>query len=384
MMEEYFEDSRTRERVRTSPSGSYLDGFSEWLRNDGYRAGSIQELLRTAVHLGNWVERRHTPLSALNEKWIDRFRTHIPRCSCPGPRPPRTRSHKIATRAALFLRYLRERGIASEAPPLPAPEVHPLVAGFEAWMCQHRGATPTTLRIYGRVLTDALHTLGGDPATFDACGVREFVLQRAKAQGRSKAKQVMSAMRVFLRYLCCRSNSLVIRCAFSFTLSRRSFSGTCGPVREEVQAIEFELVLNPPESVVQSGMKWVPEGRPSFCAAHCAGERSGAERSDQGVIFAGKEKVHRGCSHGGPDASAATVCDQTHQRAVRYRQSVGAGKPERVPGASRQSVRICATRHLRAQVSGGDTGCALLLPTGEMHVQSSARLPCLTFAGHSG
>jgi integrase/recombinase XerD len=68
-------------------------------------------------------------------------------------------------------------------------------------MQQHRGAKGETLRIYGRLISDALIPLGDDPSRYDARRLREFVLQRAPRYGRSKAKLLVTALRVFIRYL---------------------------------------------------------------------------------------------------------------------------------------------------------------------------------------
>lgn len=201
MLDQFFGDRRAHERARSSASGPHLDGFSQWLHEVGYAPRSILEFLRTAVHLGLWTARRHTPIGDLDEALIERFRLHLRRCRCPGRQPRRPRDRWIASRATRFLQYLRQQGAVRETPPRQPVEVHPLLAGFDAWMRQYRNATPATLRTYGRVVTGALEALGDDPAAFNARGLRDFVLDRSKGQGRSKAKQVTTAMRAFLRYL---------------------------------------------------------------------------------------------------------------------------------------------------------------------------------------
>ena len=200
MMDQYFADPAALNRARTSWSGPHLDGYLEWLRDLGFAPVSIQSFARTAVHVGLWAGRKRIPIRDLDQAALERFRAHLRRCGCPGPRPKRRRFRKITMWAAKFVDYLREQGVVHEAPHVPA-EHHPLVAGFDAWMRQHRGVTPTTLRIYGRIVTGAVDVLGDDPATFDAPGLRAFVLEKSREHGRSKAKLVMTAMRAFLRYL---------------------------------------------------------------------------------------------------------------------------------------------------------------------------------------
>jgi site-specific recombinase XerD len=68
-------------------------------------------------------------------------------------------------------------------------------------MQQQRGAKSETLKIYGRVISDALRALGDDPSQYDARRLRAFVLEHAPRCGRSKVKLLVTALRAFIRYL---------------------------------------------------------------------------------------------------------------------------------------------------------------------------------------
>jgi integrase/recombinase XerD len=219
MLDQFFEEPRALERARGSAAGPYLEGFSDWLRKSGYAPSSVLKFVRTAVHVGLWAARSHTAIRELDQAAIERFRGHLRTCSCPGPRPRRRRDRRTAALAARFLQYLRVEEVAREEATSSARQVHPLVAGFGAWMRRHRGATTTTLRIYGRIVTDALGALGDDPSAFDARGLRDFVLERSRTHGRSKAKQVMTAMRAWLRHLVA--------------------SGACAPLEGAIPTIAF-------------------------------------------------------------------------------------------------------------------------------------------------
>jgi integrase/recombinase XerD len=102
--------------------------------------------------------------------------------------------------AALFLQHLRDVGKVTQRVPEPSQQP-PLLLGFCQWMQQHRGAKDATLKGYGRVILDALQSLGDDPTQLDARRLRAFVLDRAPRHGRSKAKLVVTALRTFVRYL---------------------------------------------------------------------------------------------------------------------------------------------------------------------------------------
>ncbi len=201
MVEQFFSDPRALERARGCAVGPHLDGFMAWLQEAGYASSSIETFARTAVHLGVWTQRCRAAIADLDEIAIERFRAHLRECACPGPRPPRRRYHSIAARADRFLEYLREQGVVPQAPAPELEQVHPLIEGFQEWMCRHRGTTPTTQRIYRRIVTGALEALGDEPSTYSAGAVRGYVLARSREHGRSKAKLVATAMRVFLRYL---------------------------------------------------------------------------------------------------------------------------------------------------------------------------------------
>src|SRR5713101_4357617 len=174
MLTNYYENPHALDRARTSASGPYLGAFAHELMEAGYASETIRQFLRTATHLGLWIEREGASIQALDAVSIERFRLHLAGCRCPAPRRRRRRSRQIAAQAARFLEHLRDDGVVSPEA-CPTVDTHPVRAGFHAWMRQHRGATPTTLRIYGRVVAEALAALGNDPTAFDARALREFV-----------------------------------------------------------------------------------------------------------------------------------------------------------------------------------------------------------------
>lgn len=183
--------------IRSTPSYPFLDDFINTLTNAGYRAQTIQEHVRAAAHLSRWLERRRLSLTDLDAREVQGFKRHIPMCRCAGFK---RRAKEDGHGATLFLQHLQDIGIVSQ----PAPQTSqqpPLLLGFCRWMQQHRGAKEATLKGYGRVILDALRSLGDDPTRFDARSLRAFVLDRAPRHGRSKAKQVVTALRTFVRYL---------------------------------------------------------------------------------------------------------------------------------------------------------------------------------------
>jgi site-specific recombinase XerD len=76
-----------------------------------------------------------------------------------------------------------------------------LVQGFRQWLSNHRGASETTLLRYGAAAGELLKELGDDPEQYNAEALRCFLLDRAQRRGVGGTRAILSAVRMFLRYL---------------------------------------------------------------------------------------------------------------------------------------------------------------------------------------
>jgi site-specific recombinase XerD len=72
---------------------------------------------------------------------------------------------------------------------------------FRRWMHAQRGTLDITLDNYRLTLLNLLQTLGDRPDRYDATTLRAFVLDQASRHGPCHAKQVVTAVRMFLRFL---------------------------------------------------------------------------------------------------------------------------------------------------------------------------------------
>jgi len=101
-----------------------------------------------------------------------------------------------------FFAFLCAQGIVSAftgAAPRSVPPT--LLTAFERWMNIHRGVTAQTLRNYRPILLDVLTTLDERPEQLEAQSLRAFILARAHSHGKGKAKNVVTATRMFVRFL---------------------------------------------------------------------------------------------------------------------------------------------------------------------------------------
>jgi integrase/recombinase XerD len=185
-------------QMRSTPASPFLDGFVAALSKAGYHTTTIQEFVRDAAHFSLWLKcRGQIPIEHAASE-MGGFKRHFAACSCA---QFRRSSGRPGRGAELLLRHLEDIGVITRS---PTPEQPALLADFCRWMQQHRGTKAQTLKIYGRVISEALSELGDDPSQYDARHLRAFVLERAPRFGRSKAKQVVTALRAFVRYLVAR------------------------------------------------------------------------------------------------------------------------------------------------------------------------------------
>jgi len=200
MLTIYFKSLFTLERLRSGPSGPYLDGFAHKLHLAGFSQGGAQRLVRAAAHLGVWGQTNDNPIQSFNKDTLASFQHHLSSCCCPksnGGRGP-----NVFFGAKRFLEYLHQIGVVSSIGDEHTDSASPqLMTSFFDWLQQHRGTSQTTCRIYGRVVVDLLQTLGDDPNRFTATDLQAFALNRAGRHGRSAANNVAKALRMFLRYL---------------------------------------------------------------------------------------------------------------------------------------------------------------------------------------
>ena len=200
MLTIYFKSPFTLERLRSGPSSPYLDGFAHKLYLAGYSQRVAQNYLRVAAHLGVWGQVNGSPIGSLNKDSLASFQHHLPSSCC--PKSNGARGPNVFFRAMQFLEYLRQAGVVSSISDEHTDSVSPqLVTAFFDWMQQHRGASQSTCRTYGRVVVDLLQTLGDDPSRFTATELQVFAFDRAGRHGRSAANTVAKALRMFLRYL---------------------------------------------------------------------------------------------------------------------------------------------------------------------------------------
>lgn len=179
--------------------GPYLDEFTSELAHNGYALLTISGYAASIAHFGGWLERRRIAVEAIDDQCVEAFAAH--RCRCPGGRLHHSVSRKYVGRVASFIGYLRRRGILDQAEDPVRDEPPPVLGEFCDWLLHHRGLSPRTIDRHKRLICKLLPELGADTTRWDAAMVRDVITAEVKRNKIPNAKCVVSALRMYLRFL---------------------------------------------------------------------------------------------------------------------------------------------------------------------------------------
>ncbi|HEX8111068.1 MAG TPA: tyrosine-type recombinase/integrase [Kofleriaceae bacterium] len=198
MFKELFPNSETRAWISSGMAASFVHSYAMSLRRAGFRPSTLRQQIRTAAHLGHWIESEGRALRDLDEDTLQRFREHLLTCTCHHSRPGE--HHHTAIGSERFLKHLRTVGVVAPRPEAPDP-VGDLVTRFKSWLVRHRGVAPDTLTGYCSQVNAAIDPLGADPRRYDVTSVRQFMIAHLGSYGTTQAKVAGYALRTFLRFL---------------------------------------------------------------------------------------------------------------------------------------------------------------------------------------
>ena len=198
MFEAFVSRSEALGRLRSKPAGQYLEDFAEDLACSGYSQETGQGLLWVAWHVTSWAQTKGLAITVLDDLALERFRLHLASCNC--VRPNGGKGERARSGSSLFLRFLRRSGVVS-AQEDSVPGFPPLVQAFRDWMVLHRGVADSTLRHYAELVETLLAELGEDANRFQAQRLRGFVLDYSRKHHITTTKYMVTAIRMFLRFL---------------------------------------------------------------------------------------------------------------------------------------------------------------------------------------
>src|SRR5713101_8987758 len=199
MLTTYFSRPTTQTTYYAGPAGPYLDRFTHWLAQRGYRHESIRRRLAGAAQFVTWAQTTGCPRQAVSPATLGHFRRYLAQQR--QLHRPRGQHSVRWLGAQCFFEFLQAQHIIAPTP-VPHDMPHPaLLDAFEQWMQVHRGVQASTLRIYRPHVLAVLTALDACPAQWDVAQIRTALLTYARQHSPVLAKKRVTAWRMLLRFL---------------------------------------------------------------------------------------------------------------------------------------------------------------------------------------
>ncbi len=185
-------------RLRCGPLGDHLAAFAALLAEKGYAMATRKQQLRLMAALGNWLERRHASVSALDENVAAQFLRQ------------RRRHHRITRSDRATLRHTIEmlrdmRVICPAVVHATSSPVECMALAFSQHLLLERGLSASTRVNYVPVVRRLLSQCFDDgPIKLDelcAADVMRFVACSTRTSSPGRAKLIVTALRAFLLWL---------------------------------------------------------------------------------------------------------------------------------------------------------------------------------------
>lgn len=192
MIETLFEAPYCLRRHREGLFGPHVDALAAWLAARGYTADTIRALVCGARTFSEWLVDRSHELEDVDDRLAAHF---VKKAAC-------AESHRKTLRqsAQHVLTFLRVEGVIPPAPEVAVPDPE-VVDQFAKWMQEHRGVQRSTVDLYRPIVRELLHDVQGDVERLTARRLRAFILARARPHGHKRASSIVSASRMFVRFL---------------------------------------------------------------------------------------------------------------------------------------------------------------------------------------
>lgn len=198
MIEHFYSQRRSAQRLRLGPLEPHLDDYAQLLAEQGYSRQAGRQKLRLAADLSRWLERKRLPVEQLNEQRVREFF---------GARWRRLRWHNSdQSSLALLLRQLRQANVIADLviPALASP-LDRVEQDYARFLTQERGVVQTTVNNYLPVARRFLVSRFGSGklrlAALRAHDVGEFIRRDLAGYSPKRAQLATSALRSFLGHL---------------------------------------------------------------------------------------------------------------------------------------------------------------------------------------
>jgi site-specific recombinase XerD len=197
MIDQFYSDPLSLQRLRFGPLGTHIDTFAELLSAQGYARSTAKEKIRVVAGLSCWLHRRRLGVETLDEQRVSEFLRYWRHQGLYG-------RGTFCTLQEL-LRHLREAGIARFVPSVEKNAFHGIERDFARYLTQERGLAQATLDNYlPTARTFLSECFGEGPLALnelDPKDITRFIVRHSKAVSRRRLQLVVTALRSFFRFL---------------------------------------------------------------------------------------------------------------------------------------------------------------------------------------
>ncbi len=141
-LENVFVCSRTISKLRSGPLGNLLDGYCDWLLDDGFSLVTIRNHLSKVSHLNSYLaeeKAEQLPLTARDVKGF--FRAYLSRAK--SRKPLKYRLRNVHWSINRFIKYLCHLQLYDPLTKLPI--FQPFLDSYLMWMRDYKHVTSGTL-----------------------------------------------------------------------------------------------------------------------------------------------------------------------------------------------------------------------------------------------
>lgn len=198
MVDQFFKHPKTIQHMNEGPLGPYINTYAKYLQDNGYSHHSSCYQLRLIASFSRWLQHQDIEAEDINDQTIDRFIKY--------------RKQSLKTNSGdhfalnRMLKILHKIGITdNKVPDITKSDYQRVEGDFKHYLSHERGLAPATVINYLPIVHKFLfERFGNDLIRFTelcATDITEFILRHAYNFSNKRAKLMVTAIRVFLRYL---------------------------------------------------------------------------------------------------------------------------------------------------------------------------------------
>ena len=203
---QFLEETGRTDHPREQVLGQQLlTNFLANCKSHGFSASVRRKLRSHSSHFLIWLHRTRTSITSVSPAVMNDFLNHD--CNCPRyfikPRGAEERTI-YALLIRKFVNFLSDQRVAPNAYLEVTNTTVSSLADFRRWLAQHRGVSASTIYTYCREISPIVEELGEDPTQYNVRLLREILLDRLGMLSVTHARNVLIAMRMYVRFLATR------------------------------------------------------------------------------------------------------------------------------------------------------------------------------------